>query len=97
MDNYDDYNMNMQYDFMSTIASHVLEYLQQECLGTITVDYTDMMLLINIDNNGYTFYHEIDLSTGLYAKNDLSYGIARWIIKVYKEKVLKLFFKQLRY
>lgn len=91
--NFTDYNVNMQDDFMSTIASHVLAYMEREVKGNITVEYSDMVLLVTIENSGYEFYHEIDLSTGLYAKNDLSAGIARWLIKVYKEKVLAIFFK----
>ena len=93
MYNYDNYNELMQDDFMSTIANNVLGHLSREIKGNITVEYSDMVLLITIENSGYQFYHEIDLSTGLYAKNDLSAGISRWLIKVYREKVLAIFFK----
>lgn len=91
--NFDNYNVNMQDDFMSTIASHVLAYIERVVKGDITVEYSGMVLLITIENNGYSFYNEVDLSTGLYSKNDLSAGIARWIIKIYREKVLAIFFK----
>ena len=91
--NFDNYNVNMQNEFMSTIASHVLGYIEKVAKGNVTVEYSDMVLLITIENSGYQFYHEVDLSTGLYAKNDLSAGIARFILKVYREKVLAIFFK----
>ena len=89
---YDNYNMNMQNEFMSTMVNNVYTYISKEIKGDIIVEYTDMVLMVSILNLGHEYYNEVDLSTGLYARNDLSEGISRWIIKVYREHILSLFF-----
>ena len=97
MYNYDDYNLNMQNELMSTMVNNVYEYLRKEIKGDIVVEYCDMVLMVTIMNIGHEYYTEVDLSTGLYARNDLSSGIARWIIKIYKEHILSMFFVERRY